>query len=98
LQSPEDLRAAARRARHEAAELRRLAARLDGSHAYQLGLLGGDRTWVGPTATAFQEEVRRCRLELDAAAGDLRHHAGVVELDAEELDRAAARAEWAMGG
>jgi hypothetical protein len=93
VESPEELRAAARRARDEAQELRRLAARLDDSHAHQLGPLVGDRTWVGPTASAFQDELRRCRLELDAAAADLRHRGRGLEVDAQELDRAAARAE-----
>jgi hypothetical protein len=97
VESAQDLRIAARRARHEADELHRLAARLDASHAHELGLLGGDRTWFGPTAAAFQDAVRRCRQELDAAAADLRRHAGALDVDAQELDRSAAHADLAMG-
>jgi hypothetical protein len=97
VESAEDLRTAARRARRDAVELRCLATRLDASHAHQLGLLGGERTWFGPTATEFQEAVGRCRHELDAAAADLRHHAGMLEADAQELERAAARAELMTG-
>ena len=93
MEAPEDLRRAAGRAREEATQLRRLAGRLDASHVHELARLSGDDTWVGPTATAFRDAVGHGRLELDAAATDLRRHAGLLELDAQELDGAARRAE-----
>jgi hypothetical protein len=91
--TPEELRRAARRARDEALELRRLASGLDDSHVHHLAALSGDQTWLGPTATSFQGALRRSEAELRAAASDARRGACLREQEACDLDRAAARAE-----
>jgi hypothetical protein len=88
--TPEELRRAARHARSEALDLRRLASRLEASHVHQLAALSGDRTWLGPTATAFQDALRWSEVELRVAAADARRAAGRREQEACDLDRAAA--------
>jgi hypothetical protein len=90
--TPEELRQDAMRARTVAAELRRLASRMDASHVHELPRLADDRTWVGPLASALQEEVRRGVAELGRLAADLRARAAVLELRASDDDRAATRA------
>jgi len=93
--TPDDLRAAARRARAEATELRTLAAGLDHSHVHELTRLGGDSTWVGPSASLFQAAVDRGRQEIGWAAADLRRAGTLLDQEASDLDRAAARAALA---
>lgn len=93
--TPEELHAAARRARADATELRTLAAGLTRSHVHQLTHLCGDTTWLGPTAAAFQADVTRSRHALDAAVDDLRRLAVLRDAEAVDLDRAAARAQAA---
>jgi hypothetical protein len=90
---PEALRAAARRARREAGDLRALASRLDHSHLHELTRLAGERTWVGPTASELQAAVSAGRHDLEGAADDLRRQAAVLDQEAEDCDRAAMRAE-----
>ena len=91
--TPDELRAAARRARQEADDLRRLAGRVDASQLHRLPSLADDRVWVGPLASALRDRLRRSLAELGAASGDLRGRALRLDQEATDLDRAAARAE-----
>jgi hypothetical protein len=95
--SPVELRDEARRARRDADDLRRQAAALDASHLRALPALAGDRTWVGPMADQFQDEVRRSVAEITDAAAELRAHALRLDQHASDLDHAAARAELLIG-
>jgi uncharacterized protein YukE len=58
--------------RARAGALRDLARRLDGSVLGELIRAGGDDTWRGPTATAFQADARRAERQCDDAAALLR--------------------------
>ena len=89
----EDLRASAQARRAEAADLRALAARLDRSHVHEITRLSGDTTWVGPTADALHGQVTRSRIELQQASDDLRRTALRLEIEAQDFDRAAVRAQ-----
>ena len=89
----DELRATARRARHDADALRALAAGLDRSIIHDLTALAGDRTWVGPTAARVEQAVRTARHELDGAAADLRREASLLDHEATDLERAAARTQ-----
>ena len=92
----DELRAAARRARQDADALRALAAGLDRSVIHDLTALAGDRTWVGPTAARLAQAVRTARHELDEAATALRRDASLLDHEAADLDRVAARAQLAL--
>ena len=91
----DELRAAARRARHDADALRAGAAGLDRSAVHALPGLAGDRTWVGPAAARTEQAVRTAGHELAAVAADLRRQASRLDQEASDLERAAARAQLA---
>ena len=55
----------------------------------------GDRTWVGPTAARLEQAVRTARHEFDGAAADLRREASLLDHEATDLERAAARTQLA---
>jgi hypothetical protein len=77
---PDVLRARAR-------ALRSLAVRIDHSVLGELPRAGGDDTWRGPTASAFQTDARRADgLRADAAVS-LRRAALSLESTAGEIDR-----------
>jgi hypothetical protein len=79
---PEVLRARAR-------ALRSLAGRVDHSLLDELPVAGGDDTWRGPSAFAFQTDARRAdRMRADAVAS-LQRAAQDLESTAADLDRAA---------
>jgi hypothetical protein len=77
--------AAALRARARA--LRALARRVDASVLADLVRVGGDETWRGPTAFAFQTDARRADRWRDDAVASLRRAATQLEARAAELDR-----------
>jgi hypothetical protein len=77
---PEVLRARAR-------ALRSLAGRVDRSVLGELVRVGGDDTWRGPTAFAFQTDARRADRWRDDAVASLRRAARQLEAAAAELDR-----------
>jgi hypothetical protein len=89
----DELRAAARRARHDADALRAGAAGLDRSAVHDLPRLAGDRTWVGPAAARAEQAVRTAGHELAAVAADLRRQASRLDQEASDLERATARAQ-----
>jgi len=91
----DELRAAARRARHDADALRAGAAGLDRSAVHDLPRLAGDRTWVGPAAARVDQAVRTAGHELAAVADDLRRQASRLDQEASDLERAAIRAQLA---
>jgi hypothetical protein len=73
--------------RARARALRALAGRVDESVLADLLRAGGDDTWRGPTAFAFQTDARRAdRWRQDAVAG-LRRAARHLEATAAEADR-----------
>jgi hypothetical protein len=69
--------------RTRAAELRRLAHRVDGAAAGALWHRSGPGTWVGPTASACLDALVACRRLLDAAASELRDAAARLDHRAE---------------
>jgi hypothetical protein len=77
---PEVLRARAR-------ALRSLAGRVDQSVLGELVQAGGDATWRGPTAFAFQTDARRADRWREDAVTSLRRAARQLEAAAGELDR-----------
>jgi hypothetical protein len=77
---PEVLRARAR-------ALRSLAGRVDQSVLGELLRAGGDDTWRGPTAFAFQTDARRAERWRDDAVASLRRAARNLEAVAADLDR-----------
>ncbi len=76
---PESLRARAR-------GLRALATRLDRSVLHELAAAGGDDTWRGATALAFQTDARRAEGAGADAAARLRRWAVDLDSQATELD------------
>jgi hypothetical protein len=77
---PEVLRARAR-------ALRSLASRVDESVLGELVGAGGDDTWRGPTAFAFQTDARRADRWREDAVASLRRAARQLEATAADLDR-----------
>jgi hypothetical protein len=73
--------------RARAGALRTLARRLDASVLTELLRAGGDETWRGPTADAFQSDARRAERLCDDAAALLRAAARALEADAEAVAR-----------
>jgi hypothetical protein len=68
-----------------AAELRAVAAELDRSILHHLQSLSGPDTWVGPTATWFDDVALGAARAADAARDDLHAAARRLELRAAEL-------------
>ncbi|HKA05064.1 MAG TPA: hypothetical protein VKD67_12065 [Acidimicrobiales bacterium] len=81
---PEALRARAR-------ALRSLAGQVDQSVLGELVAAGGDDTWRGPTAFAFQTDARRANRGREDAVASLHRAARLLEAMAAELDRARLR-------
>jgi hypothetical protein len=73
--------------RARANALRTLAGRLDHSLLIELVRAGGDDTWRGPTAAAFQSDARRAERQCDDAAALLRAAARSLEAQAEAAAR-----------
>jgi hypothetical protein len=73
--------------RARAGALRALARRLDDSVATELERAGGDDTWRGPTAAAFQADARRAVRGCEEAAALLRRAARSLEVQAEAAAR-----------
>jgi uncharacterized protein YukE len=73
--------------RARASALRTLAGHLDRSILTELQRAGGDDTWRGPTATAFQADARRASRQCDEAAVLLRAAARSLEAQAEAAAR-----------
>jgi hypothetical protein len=72
--------------RDRARALRALATRLDQSVLTELPAAGGDDTWRGATASAFQADARRAeRMRVDAVTG-LRRCAADMDSHANEID------------
>jgi hypothetical protein len=80
----DDLDEMARLARRAAA-LRAVAADLDRSIVHELRSLSGPDTWIGPTATWFEDVALGAARATDAARDDLRSAARRLELRAEDL-------------
>jgi hypothetical protein len=72
--------------RERARALRWLAARVDNSVVGELVIAGGDDTWRGPTAFAFQTDARRADRMCGDAVASLRRAAQRLEVAANELD------------
>jgi hypothetical protein len=77
--------------RARARALRALARRVDASVLAELVGLGGDDTWRGPTAFAFQTDARRADRWREDAVASLHRAATRLEDRAAELDRQAFR-------
>ena len=75
--------------RDRARNLRALARRLEQSVLVQLPGLGGDDTWRGPTAWAFQDDARRAVRLLDDAIDSALRAARALEAAAAEAARRA---------
>lgn len=89
--SPDALDAAARRLRTEASELDDLATGVIDPIQSEL-----PEVWVGPAADLFAEELSGHRVSIVVTAGDLRHEAWLLEVEAQAArDAAAAAAEAA---
>jgi uncharacterized protein YukE len=73
--------------RARARALRALAARIDASVLADLLRAGGDDTWRGPTASAFQTDARRADREREDAVAGLRRAARQLEAAAADADR-----------
>jgi hypothetical protein len=78
--------------RWRAAAARRLARTLDASLLRRLPALGGDGTWRGPTAGAFQADARWALGVLDDVVDELARAASTLERRADEAAAAAATA------
>lgn len=81
--------AAARRAeqlRQRAAELRRLATRIEQLPVMRLDAYAGDDTWSGPRPTLCRTTLCTNQRQLHQAADDLRWHAYRFEIEADEAD------------
>jgi hypothetical protein len=83
--------ASAEALRARARALRGLARRVDASVLADLVRLGGDETWRGPTAFAFQTDARRADRWREDAVASLRRAATQLEAGAAELDRRSLR-------
>jgi hypothetical protein len=83
--------ASAEALRARAHALRALARRVDASVLGDLLHVGGDETWRGPTAFAFQTDARRADRWREDAVASLRRAATQLEARAAELDRQAFR-------
>jgi hypothetical protein len=70
--------------RARASALRSLARRLEQSALVELPGLGGDDTWRGPSAWAFQEDARRAVRLLDDAIDSALRAARALEVAAAE--------------
>ena len=77
--------------RTRARALRALARRVGASVLADLVRVGGDATWRGPTAFAFQTDARRADRWREDAVASLRRTATQLEARAAELDRQAFR-------
>jgi len=77
--------------RARARALRALARRVDASVLADLVRLGGDETWRGPTAFAFQTDARRADRWREDAVASLRRAAAQLDARAAELDQQAFR-------
>jgi uncharacterized protein YukE len=85
------------RLRRRAAELRDVAGRVDRSTIHELLARSGPATWIGPTATWFDEVARACSRAADESSNALRVLARHLEERANEVvaRRAAERAPLA---
>jgi hypothetical protein len=87
IQSGGSTAASAEVLRTRARALRALARRVDASVLGELVRVGGDETWRGPTAFAFQTDARRADRWREDAVASLRRAATQLEARAAELDR-----------
>jgi hypothetical protein len=90
-QSGDPSAASAEVLRARARALRALARRVDASVLADFVRLGGDETWRGPTAFAFQTDARRADRWREDAVASLRRAATQFEARAAEVDRHAFR-------
>ena len=74
--------------RRRATHLRRLARLIDHAELWDVGLRSDDATWVGPTASAFRDDLLH-------SCGDVRRAHDELLAGAVRLDRAADAAELA---
>ena len=77
--------------RARARALRAVAQRVDRSVLADLVRAGGDDTWRGPTAFAFQTDARRADRWREDAVASLRRAATQLDARAGELERQAYR-------
>jgi hypothetical protein len=70
--------------RARARALRALASRLERSVVVEMPSLGGDETWRGPSAWAFQDDARRAGLLLDDGIDNALRAARALEAAAAE--------------
>ncbi|MEZ5273419.1 MAG: hypothetical protein R2694_14125 [Ilumatobacteraceae bacterium] len=81
--------------RRRASELRRFAQTLDTLRVHDLRLRTGPTTWLGPSPSACDADVRAIATGLHAAADELRRTAARLERRAADLDAAARAAALA---
>ena len=81
--------------RRRATELRRFAHTLDTLRVHDLHLRTGPTTWLGPSPSACDADVRVLAHGLSTSADDLRRTAARLERRAADLDAAARAAALA---
>ena len=84
--------------RRRAAELRRLADRLDDSPVLTLHQWAGPETWTSPRVEQCRDELALDQIRIRAAAEQLRSEAWRLQRRAEDLEVAAAVAAVAAPG
>lgn len=75
--------------RQRATTLRTIASRIECAPALDLHRRAGDDVWRGPTPLHCLDDLLRMRVELLAAADDLRAGARTLDMRAAQLDRQA---------